>query len=71
MGSSIKIKGLDDFQRKLKNMQKKLKEYDGEHKINLHYSQEEWGNMTEIERNEAIEEAKNKYIEDMKKDLFK
>lgn len=38
MGSSIKIKGLDDFQRKLKNMQKKLKEYDGEHKINLHYS---------------------------------
>lgn len=71
MGSSIKIKGLDGFQRELKNMQKKLKEYDGEHKVDLPYSPEEGDNMTEIEKNEAIEEAKNKYIEDMKKDLFK
>lgn len=71
MGSSIKIKGLDDFQKKLKNMQKKLKEYDGEHKVNLPYSQEEWDNMTELERNKAIKEAQNKYIKDMKKDLFK
>lgn len=37
----------------------------------LHYSQEQWDNMTEFEQNEAIEEAKNKYIEDIKKDLFK
>lgn len=71
MGSSIKIKGLDEFERKLKNMQKKLKKYDGEHKVDLPYFQEEWDNMTEMEKNEAIEEAKNKYIEDMKKDLFK
>ncbi len=71
MGNSIKIKGLDDFQRKLKNMQKKLKEYEGEHKVPLPYSQEQWDNMTEVEKNEAIEEARNKYIEDIKKDLFK
>lgn len=71
MGSSIKVKGLDDLEKKLKNMQKKLKKYDGEHQIQLPYSQEEWDKMTEVEKNEVIEEAKNKYIEDMKKDLFK
>lgn len=51
-------------------MQKKLKKYDGEHKITLPYSQEQWDNMTEIEKNEAIEEAKNEYVEKMKKDVF-
>lgn len=71
MGKSIKIKGLDDLQKKLKNMQKALKKYDGEHQLILPYSQEEWDKMTEYEQNEAIEEAKNKYIEQIKKDLFK
>ena len=71
MGKSIKTKGLDDLQRKLKNMQKTLKKYDGEHQLILPYSQEEWDKMTEYEQNEAIEEAKNKYIEQIKKDLFK
>lgn len=69
--SSIKIKGLDNLEKKLNNMQKKLKKYDGEQKITLPYSEEEWENMTEYEQNEAIEEAKNKYIEEIKKDLFK
>lgn len=68
---SIKIKGLDDLEKKLNNMQKKLKKYEGEQKITLPYSEEEWENMTEYEQNEAIEEAKNKYIEQIKKDLFK
>ena len=68
---SIKIKGLDDLKKKLNNMQKKLKKYEGEQKITLPYSEEEWQNMTEYEQNEAIEEAKNKYIEQIKKDLFK
>lgn len=68
--SSFKISGLDELQKDLKKMQKKLKKYDGEHKVTLPYSQEQWDNMTEIERNEAIEEAKNEYIEKMKKDVF-
>lgn len=68
--SIFKISGLDELQKDLKKMQKKLKKYDGEHKITLPYSQEQWDNMTEIERNEAIEEAKNEYIEKMKKDVF-
>ena len=71
MGNSIKIEGLDDLQKKLKNMQKTLKKYYGEHQLILPYSQEEWDRMTEYEQNEAIEEAKNKYIEQIKKDLFK
>lgn len=71
MGSNIKIKGLDDLQKKLRNMQKTLKEYEGEHQLTLPYSQEQWDKMTEYEQNEAIEEAKNKYIEQIKKDLFK
>lgn len=70
MKNSIKVKGLDDLQKKLKNMQTKLKKYDGEQTITLPYSQEQWDNMTEFEQNEAIEEAKNKYIENIKKDLF-
>ena len=40
MGKSIKIKELDDLQKKLKNMQKTLKKYDGEHQLILPYSQE-------------------------------
>ncbi len=68
--SSFKISGLDELQKDLKKMQKKLKKYDGKHKVTLPYSQEQWDNMTEIERNEAIEEAKNEYIEKMKKDVF-
>jgi len=68
---NIKIKGLDSLEKKLKDMQKKLKKYDGEQKITLPYSEEEWESMTEYEQNEAIEEAKNKYIEQIKKDLFK
>lgn len=71
MGSNIKIKGLDDLQKKLKNMQKTLKKYEGERQVTLPYSQEQWDEMTEYEQNEAIEEAKNKYIEQIKKDLFK
>ena len=71
MKSNIKIKWLDDLQRKLKNVQTKLKKYDGEQTITLHYSQEQWDNMTKFEQNEVIEEANNKYIEDIKKDLFK
>lgn len=68
---NIKIKGLDDLEKKLNNMQKKLKKYEGEQKLTLPYSEEEWKNMTEYEQSEAIEEAKNKYIEQIKKDLFK
>lgn len=71
MSNNIKIKGLDDLQKKLKNMQKTLKKYEGEHQVTLPYSQEQWDKMTEYEQNEAIEEAKNKYIEQIKKDLFK
>ncbi len=71
MGSNIKIKGLDDLQKKLKNMQKTLKKYDGEHQLTFPYSQEQWDKMTEYEQNEVVEEAKNKYIEQIKKDLFK
>ena len=71
MGKKIKVEGLDKLQNKLKNMQKTLKKYDGEHQIILPYSQEEWEKMTEYEQNEAIEEAKNQYIEQIKKELFK
>ena len=71
MGKSIKIKDLDYLQRKLKNMQKTLKKYDGEHQLILPYSQEEWDKMTEYEQNEVIEEAQNKYIEQIKKEVFK
>lgn len=71
MTSNIKVKGIDNLQKELKNMQKTLKKYEGEHQLILPYSEEQWKKMTECERNEAIEEAKNKYIEEIKKELFK
>ena len=75
MGKVIKAdlstNGIKKIQKELKDMQKKLEKYDGEHTVSLPYSQEEWDNMTEFERNEAIEEAKNSYIKEIKKDLFK
>lgn len=71
MKNNIKITGLDDLKKKLNNMQKTLKKYEGEHQITLPYSKEQWDKMTDFEQNEAIEEAKNKYIEKIKKDLFK
>lgn len=71
MGKSIfKVKGLDSLQRDLKKIQRKIKKYDGEHQIPLSYSQEQWDNMTESERNEAIEETKNEFIKKIKKDVF-
>lgn len=69
MKNSIKIEGLNELEKKLKNLGKKLKKYEGEHHITLPFSQDEWASMTEIEQNEAIEEAKRKYIEKIEKDL--
>ena len=57
--------GIKKIQQQLTTMQKRLKKYDGEHTDSLPYSQEEWDNMTEFERNEVIEEAKKKYIEEI------
>ncbi len=75
MGKTIKVdlstNGIKKIQKELTNMQKKLQQYEGEQKITLPYSQQEWENMTEYEKNEAIEEAKKKYIDEIKKDLFK
>lgn len=67
---NFEVNGIDSLQSKLKKMQEKLKKYEGENKVTLPYSQEEWDNMTEIERNEVIEEAKNNLIEEIKKDVF-
>lgn len=66
----MSTKGLKDLEKQLKQMQNKLKKYDGTHQVELHYSKEQWDNMTEAEKSEAIEEAKNSYIEEIKKDIF-
>lgn len=71
MGKSmLKISGLDELQKDLKKMQKKLKKYEGECHVTLPYSQKQWDNMTEIEKKEAMEEAQKEYIEKIKKDVF-
>lgn len=71
MSMKLNIKGLDDLQKKLKRSQKKLEEYDGEHTIELPYSKEQWNSMTEYEKEQAIEEQKQKFIDNMIKDVFK
>ncbi len=71
MDIKLNTKGLDDLQKKLKKSQRKLKEYDGKHTIELPYSEEQWNTMTEYEKEKAIEEQKNKFIDNMLKDVFK
>lgn len=71
MNIKLNTKGLDELQRKLKRSQKKLKEYDGKHMIELPYSEEQWETMTEYEKEKAIEEQEKKFINNMLKDVFK
>lgn len=71
MNIKLNTKGLDELQRKLKRSQKKLKEYNGKHTIELPYSEEQWKTMTEYEKEKAIEEQEKKFINNMLKDVFK
>ena len=71
MSSSLKVKRLDDLSKQLKNMSRKLKKYDGTHDVSLEVTQEQWDNMTEVEREQCIEKAKNKFVNNMLKDVFK
>ncbi len=71
MNIKLNIKSLEDLQKKLKNSQKKLKEYDGKHTITLPYSEEQWNKMTDYEKEKAIEEQKQNFVNKMMKDIFK
>lgn len=71
MNIRLNTKSLDDLQKKLEKSQKKLKKYDGTHKIELPYSEEQWNKMTEYEKEKAIQEQKEKFINNMLKDVFK
>ena len=71
MNIKLNIKSLEDLQKKLKNSQKKLKEYDGKHTITLPYSEEQWDKMTDYEKEKAIEEQKQNFVNKMMKDIFK
>ena len=71
MNIKLNTKSLDDLTKKLEKSQKKLKKYDGIHTIELPYSEEQWNNMTEYEKEKAIEEQKQNFINNMLKDVFK
>ena len=71
MNINFNANGLDDLKKKLKKTQRKLQEYDGKHTIELPYSEEQWNSMTEYEKEQAIEEQKQKFIDEMLKDVFK
>ena len=71
MNIKLNIKSLEDLQKKLKNSQKKLKEYDGKHTITLPYSEEQWNKMTDYEKEKAIEEQKQNFVNKMMKENFK
>lgn len=71
MNIKLNTKSLDDLQKKLEKSQKKLKKYEGTHTIELPYSEGHWNNMTEYEKEKAIEEQKQNFINNMLKDVFK
>lgn len=71
MNIKLNTKGLDDLQKKLEKSQKKLKKYDDKHKITMPYSEEQWNSMTEYEKEQAVKEQEQKFIDKMLKDVFK
>lgn len=71
MNIKLNTKSLNDLQKKLEKSQKKLKKYDGKHTIEIPYSEEQWNSMTEYEKEKAIEEQEQKFIDNMLKDVFK
>lgn len=69
--SIIQIKGLDKLEKKLSNISKNLKRYEGNHTITLPFTKEQWNAMTESERNLFIEQAKKKFMTNVIKDVFR
>lgn len=68
---SLEIKGLKELEKNLKNMEKKLDKYNKSESVSLPYTEDQWDLMSEYEKNNAIEKAKNEYINKIKKDLFR
>ena len=67
---NVKIKGLKELEKNLKNMEKKLDKYNGTTRVSLPYSEKQWETMSEYQKNQAIEKVKDEYIEKIKKALF-
>ena len=70
MTKPLKVKGLNELTKKLKNISRKLKTYDGNHKINLPFSQEQWDRMSISQQKYYIEREKNKFVNNLVKDVF-
>ena len=66
----MKNKDLNELENKLKRAQQKLKKFDGKHEVEFPYTEEQWNNMTEIERKNANEEQEQNLIDKLVKDLF-
>lgn len=71
MTKVIKVKGLDQLSKKLKNINRKLKKYDGTHTVSLPFTQDEWDRMDSYERQIHINQTKNQFINNMMNDVFK
>lgn len=71
MNIQLDLKSINDLQKELEKIKKNLKEYEGEHTIELSYSKEQWDSMTEYEKEKAIEEQEQKYIHEKLKGGFK
>ena len=56
MSSSLKVKGLDDLSKQLKNMSRKLKKYDGTHDVSLEVTQERRKNGVCLQRRAAVQQ---------------
>jgi hypothetical protein len=70
MANNIKVKGLNELTQKLNTINRKLKSYDGNHKITLPFSQDEWDKMSLSQQRYYIEKEKNKFVNDMIKNVF-
>jgi len=69
MKIKLSVKGLKELEKSLKKVSNNLKKYEGEQKITLPYSESQWENMTDYEKEQVMESVKNDYIEKIKKEI--
>lgn len=68
--AKFEVKGIKELENKFNSMIKTIDKYNGSNEIELPYSQEEWNKMDEISKQNAIDKAKEDFIQKIQNELF-
>lgn len=70
MTTSLKVKGLNELNRKMNRIARKMKTYEGTHNIKLPFTQQQWNKMSDSERKYYITKEQNRFAKKMLNDIF-